>query len=168
MLLIELKTKNLELEAKIAAYEQLICSNESFLALLEERELAIEALHKQKAKTEASLDAALKRIETLEKRNYELNKILSSAFKTLKLKDTETGILNEYLEALKMRSCLYTPLPEDAVDARLAEYLNGLSDPRGMAELFKREGAGVYHFGTKRVFIKLENNKIASSLCRDG
>ena len=97
---------NIELDAKISAYEQLICSNENLQSLLEEREVAIESLHKQKSRTEISLETALRRIETIEKRNYELNKMLSNAFKTLKLKDTETGILNEYLESLKAKNYL--------------------------------------------------------------
>ena len=156
-----MKTKNLELETKIISYEQLICSNENFQTLLDERETEIEELRKQKAKMEASLETALKRIETIERRNYELNKMLSSAFKTLKLKDTEAGILNEYLDTLKAKN--YVPIPEDTIDAKLAEYLNSLSDTQGITELFKREGSGVYHFGTKRVFIKLENNKIVSN-----
>lgn len=155
---------NIELDAKISAYEQLICSNENLQSLLEEREVAIESLHKQKSRTEISLETALRRIETIEKRNYELNKMLSNAFKTLKLKDTETGILNEYLESLKAKNYLYSPIAEDSIDVKLGEYLNNLSDPQGITELFTREGSGIYHFGTRRVFIKIENNKIVSNL----
>jgi hypothetical protein len=42
----------------------------------------------------------------------------------------------------------------------LADYINHHSQGKALALLFKRESAGVYTFGTKRVFIKVENEKL--------
>ncbi len=50
------------------------------------------------------------------------------------------------------------------MDLKLAEYLNSLPDPHGMSLLFMRESEGIYHFGSKRVFVKVENSKISSML----
>ena len=50
----------------------------------------------------------------------------------------------------------------DDIDLRLAEYINAQSNPNKLTTLFIRERDGVYQFGTKRVFVKMEGGKIFS------
>ena len=59
---------------------------------------------------------------------------------------------------MQARTVTYVPYKNDPTDAALADYINSRSEP--MPVPFTREDKGVYLFGTKRVFIKVENGKI--------
>jgi hypothetical protein len=50
------------------------------------------------------------------------------------------------------------PIKEDTVDYALSDFINQREKPLEVP--FCREQSGVYLFGTKRVFIKVENGKI--------
>jgi hypothetical protein len=54
---------------------------------------------------------------------------------------------------------------DDVIDRKIAEYINATNDPHRLTKLFIRERDGVYQFGTKRVYVKMENEKIFSKLC---
>ena len=59
----------------------------------------------------------------------------------------------------------YNPINNDKIDERIAEYIN-VHPNRGFLKIFfRRETNGIYHFGTKRVSIKIENNHLK---CRVG
>ena len=74
-------------------------------------------------------------------------------------RDNEIIILRELIAELQNKTTYY-PIKDDPVDEAISEYVNSRSEP--MPVLFIREEYGTYLFGTKRVFIKLENNKIIS------
>ena len=61
---------------------------------------------------------------------------------------------------LKQRFALYIPVKDDPVDRRLSEFINNYPDRQRLRIMFYRESEGVYQFGTKRVNIRVENNKI--------
>jgi len=63
---------------------------------------------------------------------------------------------------LKDASAVYVPVKTDTVDNRLADYINSTNDPHKLTRLFLREREGVYTFGSKRVYVKMENGKIFS------
>ena len=52
------------------------------------------------------------------------------------------------------------PVKEDAIDKKLAEYIN--KAPVGLRKQMKfvRESEGIYKYGKKRVFIKIENDLV--------
>jgi hypothetical protein len=54
------------------------------------------------------------------------------------------------------------PVQDDNIDDALAEYINASSDPNKLTTLFIRERDGVYQFGSKRVYVKMEGGKIFS------
>jgi len=56
----------------------------------------------------------------------------------------------------------YKPVTDDAVDKCLGAFLNEQSHslPAVTKQLFVRESSGVYQFGSKRVFVKAENDRI--------
>jgi len=49
---------------------------------------------------------------------------------------------------------------DDAIDKKLAEYINNYPDRQKLKIMFMRESEGVYQFGTKRVAVKVEKDKI--------
>lgn len=58
-------------------------------------------------------------------------------------------------------SLIYFPVRDDVIDRKLAEYIN--SSPlriRSRIMHLEREGEGIYKYGTKRVFIKIEKDII--------
>lgn len=54
-----------------------------------------------------------------------------------------------------MYSC-YIPKKNDLVDEALASFLNTYPDKDKMKVLFVRESEGIYHFGQKRIHMRVE------------
>ena len=63
---------------------------------------------------------------------------------------------------LRKQMQVYVPMKDDAIDKKLAEFLNNFPDRSRLKVMFLRQNEGVYLFGTKRVFVKLEMDKIVS------
>lgn len=70
--------------------------------------------------------------------------------------------LKKLILELKGRSQTYIPVSNDSIDAQLAEFINASQNPNKLTTLFLRERDGVYQFGTKRIFVKMENGKVFS------
>ena len=51
---------------------------------------------------------------------------------------------------------MYIPVKDDEIDLRLAEYINNYPDRSRLRIMFLRESEGVYKFGKRRVYIKLD------------
>jgi len=43
---------------------------------------------------------------------------------------------------------------------RLAEFINNYPDRQKLKIMFLRESEGVYEFGSKRIFVRVDNDKI--------
>ena len=66
----------------------------------------------------------------------------------------------------KGRQAVYIARKKDIIDQKLGSYLNSYPEREELKIMFLRESEGVYQFGTKRVYIKVEKgNQI---LCRVG
>ena len=61
---------------------------------------------------------------------------------------------------LKSRVAVYIPVNDDPVDKKLAEYINNYPDRQKLKIMFMRESQGVYQFGTKRLCINVNLEKI--------
>lgn len=61
---------------------------------------------------------------------------------------------------LKDKSAVYVSLSDDIIDRKIAEFINASNDPQKLTKLFIREREGVYQFGSKRVFVKMEGDKV--------
>lgn len=70
----------------------------------------------------------------------------------------EINALKKLIVQLRNRRPVYVPVGTDPVDVALAEYLNAREEPL-MVPLI-REASEVYNFGTKKIFIKIEQGKI--------
>ena len=80
------------------------------------------------------------------------------------MKDAETEIetLKHYIIELKQRIAVYIPVKDDAIDRKLAEYINNYPERAKLKIMFMRESEGIYQFGTKRVYVRVEKDKINS------
>ena len=74
--------------------------------------------------------------------------------------EAEVETLKAYIFDLKSRIAVYIPVKSDNIDTKLAEYINNYPDRKKLKIMFMRESEGVYEFGSKRVFVKVERGKI--------
>ena len=68
--------------------------------------------------------------------------------------------MKSYIIDLKQRIAVYIPQKGDPIDNKLAEYINNYPDRQKLKIMFLRESEGVYEFGSKRVMVKVERDKI--------
>ena len=61
---------------------------------------------------------------------------------------------------LKQRIAVYIPVKEDPIDKRLAEYINNYPERSKLKIMFMRESEGIYQFGTKRIYVRVDKDKI--------
>ena len=74
--------------------------------------------------------------------------------------EDEIEVLKSYIIDLKQRISVYIPQKGDVVDKKLAEYINNYPDRQKLKIMFLRESEGVYEFGSRRVMVKVERDKI--------
>jgi hypothetical protein len=93
-----------------------------------------------KRKLHADLNSAADSCIEMEERVYKANKISLDLLSKL-----------QYIEC-------YVPHKDDPVDIYLASFINTSFNRIELKNLFKREQPGVYSFGTKKCFIKVEKD----------
>ena len=57
---------------------------------------------------------------------------------------------------------MYIPAKDDAIDKKLAEFINNYPDRQRLKIMFLRESEGVYQFGSRRVAVRVDKDKINS------
>ena len=55
---------------------------------------------------------------------------------------------------------MYIPVKDDNIDRRLAEYINNYPDRQKLKIMFLRESEGVYEFGSRRIFVRVDHDRI--------
>lgn len=78
----------------------------------------------------------------------------------MKESELEIDSLRDYIVELKQRVAVYIPMKSDDVDKRLAEYINNYPDRSKLKIMFMRESEGIYLFGTRKIYVRVENHKI--------
>ena len=74
--------------------------------------------------------------------------------------ELENDTLKGYIIDLKARVAIYVPIQSDPVDLKMAEFINNYPDRNKLKIMFMREQSGVYSFGSKKVTVSVEKNKI--------
>ena len=72
----------------------------------------------------------------------------------------EIETYRSYITELKQKVAVYVPIKTDVVDKRIAEYINNYPDRSKLKVMFVREAEGVYKFGSKRVNVRVDKEKI--------
>ena len=80
--------------------------------------------------------------------------------KALKECEAEIEALKAYIIDLKSKIAVYIPIKNDPVDRKLAEYINNFPDRSRLKIMFMRESDGVYLFGSKKVYVRVDKDKI--------
>lgn len=97
---------------------------------------------------------------TLEDKVYRSNKVSLDLLGQLKDAEIEIESLKQYVMDLKSRIAVYIPVRDDQIDRKLAEYINNYPDRQKLKIMFMRESEGVYEFGSKRVYVKVDKDRI--------
>ena len=69
-------------------------------------------------------------------------------------------VLKTYVIDLKAKVAVYIPIKGDAIDEKLADFVNNYPDRTKLKIMFLRESEGVYEFGQRRVMVRVEKDKI--------
>ena len=99
-------------------------------------------------------------IVAVQEKCYQSNKQSLELLENLKDSEDEIEVLKSYIVDLKSRIAVYIPVKGDSTDKKLAEYINNYPDRQKLKIMFLRESEGVYEFGSKRIMVKVERDKI--------
>ena len=114
----------------------------------------------QKAILQREQETASDYILELEDKVYKANKTSLELLRHLKDAEGENETLKNYIIELKQRIAVYIPVKDDPIDKRLAEFINNYPERQRLKIMFMRESEGVYQFGTKRIAVRVEKDKI--------
>ncbi len=121
-------------------------------------------LETQKKKQQKEIETASDYIMALEEKVYKANKTSLELLKQLKESEMEIETLKNYILDLKQRIAVYIPARDDAIDKKLAEFINNYPERQKLKIMFLRESEGVYQFGTRRVAVRVDKDKINSKI----
>ena len=99
-------------------------------------------------------------IVAVQEKCYQSNQQSLDLLENLKDAEDEIEVLKSYVIDLKGRISVYIPQKGDNTDKKLAEYINNYPDRQKLKIMFLRESEGVYEFGSRRVMVKVERDKI--------
>ena len=122
----------------------------------------IASIDSQKLQLQKELETASDYILELEDKVYKANKTSLELLKQLKDAEVEIETLKNYIIDLKQRIAVYIPIKGDPTDQKLAEFINNYPERQKLKIMFMRESEGVYQFGTKRVYVRVDKDKINS------
>ena len=74
----------------------------------------------------------------------------------------EVETLKNYIIELKNKIAVYIPAKDDAIDKKLAEFINNYPERQKLKIMVLRESEGVYQFGSRRVAVRVDKDKINS------
>lgn len=104
---------------------------------------------------DSTTNEVLKETDTIKSECNKIGDIMNGVLE----KDLETDHVKAIMSEIKERHPPYIPTLDDPVDVALFEYIKSCEAPIPIP--FTREEEGIYLFGTKRVFLKLENGNLA-------
>jgi esterase/lipase len=109
---------------------------------------------------QTELETASDYIMTLEEKVYKANTTSLELLKQVKDAEVEIETLKNYIIELKQKITVYIPVKDDPIDKRLAEFINNYPERQKLKIMFMRESEGVYQFGTKRIAVRVDKEKI--------
>ena len=61
---------------------------------------------------------------------------------------------------MQNRVAVYIPVKNDLVDKKLGEFINSYPERKKLKIMFMRETEGIYQFGSRKVAVKVEQDRI--------
>lgn len=163
------KYNGIELQSEVTTLKTTIIELREIITVKEDVEKQMGEAKAEAQRHEEARDRLQKELETasdyilaLEEKVYKANKTSLELLKQLKDAEIEIETLKNYIIELKQRIAVYIPIKDDAIDRKLAEFINNYPDRNRLKIMFMRESEGVYQFGSKRVAVRVDKDKINS------
>jgi len=152
----QLSFENKEQISKIASLEQKISNDKELYSVKEE--LADISRNNAELQNQAYKDIDFMSHFCLNQAEQTLNnqRNIHHLKEYIQDKENEIHVLREMVSELQKSRGVYVAVKDDPVDQAISQYVN----TRSVQIPFVREDAGIYLFGSKRVYIKIENNKV--------
>ena len=93
---------------------------------------------------------------------FKANKTSVELLKQLKDSEMEIETLKNYIIDLKGKITVYIPMKDDPIDKKIAEFINNYPERQKLKIMFMRESEGVYQFGSRRIGVRVDKDKINS------
>lgn len=151
---------NIELKNHITTLEQLLCVKEDVYGQLQTTTERLTARQADCDSLRSQADGNSKVVESLNDKVYETEKCLIYLKNVIADKDDYLVNLKKMILEMKDQASVYIPVSDDPIDRRIAEWINASNDPNRLTRLFIRERDGVYQFGSKRIYVKVEGDKV--------
>lgn len=151
---------NIELKNHITTLEQLLCVKEDVYGQLQSTSERLEGRQADCDGLRSQSDANSKVVESMNDKVYETEKCLIYLKNVVADKDDYICNLKKMILEMKDQASVYIPVSDDPIDRRIAEWINASNDPNKLTRLFIRERDGVYQFGSKRVYVKAEGDRV--------
>jgi myosin heavy subunit len=156
----EQKSKIRELETSLVRYQDVEAQLVEARRNEEAMRLAKLDLQNQLSEASTFIHQLQEEIYSAKRKSLELLTELKEMSIECEQLHQEIANLKAYIIDLKSRIAVYIPVKDDKVDKKIAEYINNYPDRQKLKILFMRETEGVYQFGTKRVVVKIDKDKI--------
>lgn len=168
-----------ELNSKISVLEEFLCIKEDLGRQLDQAKEKVKPQmlqffinqNSQLSKALSERDQALENVRNLANSHQEtqnealkLHALIEDLQPQLKERDIQIEDSKKFLLEARAENPLYLPAKDDPTDNALADYINSLMDPSKVKILFVRESEGVYQFGSKRIYVKSEGDRILSRM----
>jgi len=155
----ELTTKNTDQLRQLTSLQSVLTAKEDVAVKVDLALDLAEQLKEMNINLQQSLEKATNTIVEQEEKLLRANLQINDLKKEL---DEKTEQLITLREQLRMYTGVthYTGFKGDDIDIKLAEFINAHPDGTRLTRLFNRENYGVYTFGSKRITIKLEQEKL--------
>ena len=144
--------------SELAALEQHLCVTEDLNKIIDQ-------LSKQNSDSEAEKTRLGEQVSNMAQHiESQSEQIRAYSDKISELEtnrlESEEHILNleGILDELRKDREIYRPNKDDPIDIALSDYVN--TRPGAIRVQFDREDQGIYNFGTKKIFVKLEQGKL--------
>jgi len=156
----EHKLKVSQQNTTISSLEQLICVKEDISKQLEASEKQMVQVLADRKELRAQLENVVVSQDQANNKLFEAEKNANQFRQCIEDKDQEIEHLTMTVIALRESQEVYVPEKGDMIDNAVADFINTGADVSRLKLLFIRETDGVYQFGSKRVYVKLEGGRI--------
>jgi len=156
----EQKMKVSQQNTTISSLEQLICVKEDISKQLEVTEKQLTQVLADRKELRMQLENVVVTQDQTNNKLFEAEKNSNQLRQIIEDRDQEIEQLTLTVIALRESQEVYVPTKDDMIDNAVADYINTGTDVSRLKLLFIRESEGVYQFGSKRVYVKLEGGRI--------
>ena len=124
----------------------------------------LEEADRARKKLKEGMQSTNDKIIQLEEELYESKTMANELLDKLKHAEDELEPLQEQIRKLlieidKLKHDTYIPRKRDVLDEQLGDYLTMYPEKEKLKIMFLRETEGVYKFGSKRVYLKIEKGE---------